>query len=314
MNFCFLGSSDFSIFVLKELIKKFRPNLVITLPAKAQGRGLLIKPNQVYSFCLKEKLNVIELKLWQQIKNLTFDFGLIAGFGKIIPANVLVNQSIFKRGLLNLHPSLLPLFRGADPIRQTILNGEKISGATLIELDQLVDHGPIVAQTRLDLDQTETLSELTQTLGRLSGQLFNQTIELWLTQQPEPKPQDEAKATWTKKVSKTDGQLNLDENYDQWQRKIRALNPWPGAFIQIKIRGEEKLLKIYQIEKINHLDLKPELKNLTPAKFFQHRNELGLKIATDFILIKELQIEGKKRMGAKEFLNGYKIENLSLII
>ncbi len=306
LNFCFFGSSNFSIYVLRNVLKKYKPELVFTLPAKPKGRGYKLEPNIVYSYALKEKLPVIEVKDFSNF-NFSFEFGLLAGFGKIIPKEIIDK---FKKGIINVHPSLLPKYRGPNPIREVILNGEKETGVTLFLIDELVDHGPIIAQEKIELKGNEDYSKLEEKLGILGGKLFNDTIEKYLNGLIEPIPQNDSLATYTRKITKEDGELKLDEDYIVWDRKIRALNPWPGTFIVINLKGEEKILKIFSIEKLNEKNLK--VKNLKIGEFFQYKNELGLRLKNAFILIKELQLQDKKRMSSKEFLNGYKLGSFKI--
>lgn len=306
LDFCFFGSSNFSLYCLREIIKKFLPSLVITLPPKRKGRGLKLEPNIVYSFCLKNKLPVIDLKDWSNF-NLNFEFGLIAGFGKIIPKEIFSN---FKKGILNIHPSLLPKYRGANPIRETILNGDSITGITIILIDELVDHGPIVFQKEVTLNGKENYLELEEKIGNLGGQSFNEIIEDYLENKIKLKEQNHSLATFTKKITKEDGRLIIFDNFLTWDRKIRALNPWPGTYLVILLRGEEKILKIFKIEKLSKFD--KNLEKLKIGEFFRYQNELGLKIKDSLILIKELQLQDRKKMPSKEFLNGYKLEWLKI--
>lgn len=306
LDFCFFGSSNFSLYCLREIIKKFLPSLVITLPPKRKGRGLKLEPNIVYSFCLKNKLPVIDLKDWSNF-NLNFEFGLIAGFGKIIPKEIFSN---FKKGILNIHPSLLPKYRGANPIRETILNGDSITGITIILIDELVDHGPIVFQKEITLNGKENYLELEEKIGKLGGQSFNEIIEDYLENKIKLKEQNHSLATFTKKITKEDGRLTIFDNFLTWDRKIRALNPWPGTYLVILLRGEEKILKIFKIEKLSKFD--KDLEKLKIGEFFRYQNELGLKIEDSLILIKELQVQDRKKMSSKEFLNGYKLEWLKI--
>jgi len=308
IDFCFLGSSRFSLFCFKKILKKFSPSLVITLPAKPQKRGLKIEPNIIYSFCLKNKLPVIELKDWSLLKTVQFKFGVIAGFGKIIPSEIF-NQ--FEKGLLNIHPSLLPQYRGPNPIREVILNGDNKTGVTIILTDELVDHGPIIAQKDLLLSQTETYLELEEKLGYLGGELFNDIILDYLADKILPQEQNHSLATFTKKITKNDGLLEVENNFLTWDRKIRALNPWPGTFLKIKLRGEEKILKIFKIEKLP-LNAHDNFSKINLGDFFRFKNELGLKISDALIIIKELQLQDRKKMSSKEFLNGYRLEWLKI--
>ncbi len=299
----FWGSSSFSVYVLKEFLKRYKVLLVITLKGKPQGRGLKIIPNLVYSYCLKEKLNVIEFEDWQKIKEYLKKLqplvGIIAGFGKIIPKEII---DFFPKGILNVHPSLLPKYRGPNPIRETILQGDKETGVTIFLIDELVDHGPIITQKTIPLTGKENFIELEEKLGKLGGKLLSQIIEIYLNDNITLIPQDEAKATYTKKLSKEDGILDLNETYEIWDRKIRALNPWPGTFIYLK----GKILKIFSIEKIDPQKLTPEISKIKIGHFFILKNDLGLRLNDAFIILKEVQLEGRKKMSGREFLNGFR--------
>lgn len=299
----FFGSSEFSVYVLKEFIKKYKPLLVITLKAKPAGRGLKLQPNPVYTFCLKEKLSIIEFEDWEKFKK---DFellkplaGVIVGFSKIISQEII---SLFPKGILNVHPSLLPKYRGPNPIREVILNNEKESGVTLILIDELIDHGPIIYQKTLPLLGKETYKELEEKLGKLGGEVLNEKIESYLEGKEILVPQNEALATYTKKINKEDGFLNLNDDYEIWDKKIRALNPWPGTFIKIN----DKIIKIFKIEKLKIGDLPKEILKTNVGEFFTFKNELGIRLSNAFVFIKEIQLEGKKRMSGKEFLNGFR--------
>jgi len=307
----FFGSSDFSVYVLKEFLKKYKPVLVLTLKAKPQGRGLKIQPNVVYSFCLKEKLNVVEFESWEKFKSdiekIKPVAGIIAGFGKIIPLEII---NFFPKGIINVHPSLLPKYRGPNPIREVILNGEKETGTTLFLIDELVDHGPIIKQEKINLTGKENYQELEQNLGRLGGKMLNELLEDYLNEKIKPTLQNENLATYTKKISKEDGLLSFNDGYEIWNRKIRALNPWPGTYVYLEGRSKNlearKILKIFSITKLEEKNLPKEILKKNVGEFFELKNDLGLKIKDAFIILNEVQLEGKKRMSGREFLNGFR--------
>ncbi|GBD34677.1 Methionyl-tRNA formyltransferase [bacterium HR35] len=309
----FFSSSEFGIYVLKEFLKTYKISLILTLPAKKKGRGLKLQPNEVYLFALKEKIPVLEVKNWREIEkelNLIKPLvGVIAGFGKIIPQSII---NIFPKGILNIHPSLLPKYRGPNPIRETILNGDKETGITIFIIDELIDHGPIVAVESIFLKGNEAYLELQQTLGKLGGFKLREVIDDYLEGKIVPLPQDETQATYTRKISFEDGRLKIEEDYETWQRKIRALNPEPGTYIYINHKGNKKLLKIFSISKINENELDEKTKKLKIGEFFRYKNELGLRIKDCFIVIHELQLQDRKKMTSKEFLNGYPLESFKL--
>lgn len=302
----FFGSSNFSVYVLKEFLKKYKPLLVVTLPGKPAGRKLKIQPNPVFLFALKEKLSVIELEKngWQKLEkyfqSLKPRVGTIASFGKIIPEGII---NLFPQGIINVHPSLLPRHRGPNPIRETIIQGDKESGVTIFLIDKLIDHGEILKQDKIVLSQKDDYLSLEEKLGKLGGQMLTEIIEDWLSNKIKPYPQEENLATYTKKINKNDGLLSLTDNYEIWDRKIRAYNPWPGTFIYLK---ENKLLKIFTIEKLKEGDLPLEIRQTKIGNFFIFRNELGLRLTDAFVILKEVQLEGKKKMSGKEFLNGFR--------
>jgi methionyl-tRNA formyltransferase len=330
----FFGSSEFSVYVLKEFLKEYRPFLVLTLKGKPKGRGLKIQPNVVFEFCLKEKLNVIEFENWENFKNslnlIKPTAGIIAGFGKIIPKEIIDS---FPKGILNVHPSLLPKYRGPNPIREVILHNEKETGVTIFLIDELVDHGPILKQEKIGLFGNETYLELEEKLGKLGGKVLREIIINYLDGKIKAIPQDEGKATYTKKISKEDGFLSFDEGYEIWQRKIRALNPWPSTYIKIHpapeqstVRGKHQkesshispptsnfyLLKIFKIEKLDEKNLPKEILKKNVGEFFAIKNDLGLRLKDAFVILQEVQLEGRKKMSGREFLNGFrKILNIS---
>jgi methionyl-tRNA formyltransferase len=330
----FFGSSEFSVYVLKEFLKEYKPVLVLTLKGKPKGRGLKLQPNVVFEFCLKEKLNVVEFENWENFKNslnlIKPIAGVIAGFGKIIPKEIIDS---FPKGILNVHPSLLPKYRGPNPIREVILYGEKETGVTIFLVDELIDHGPILKQEKIELSGNETYLELEEKLGKLGGKVLREIIIDYLDGKIKTIPQDESKATYTKKISKEDGFLSFDEGYEIWQRKIRALNPWPSTYIKIHpapeqstVRGKHQKesshispptsnfywLKIFKIEKLDERNLPKEILKKNVGEFFVIKNDLGLRLKDAFVILQEVQLEGRKKMSGREFLNGFrKILNIN---
>lgn len=193
------------------------------------------------------------------------DIGILASFGAIISKEIL---NSFPQGILNVHPSLLPKYRGPSPVQTAILNGEKETGVTIIKMDELVDHGPIVAQVKELILPTDTSTSLYGRLFEKGAKLLNELLEKPI----KTTPQDHAKATFTKKFTREDGKIDWHKTAVEIDRQIRALYPWPGTWTDIN----SKRLKI----------LKAHLKN----------NKLVLD---------EVQLEGKKPVTFRQFLQGY---------
>jgi len=233
----------------------------------------------------------------------------VAGFGKIIPKEII---DLFPKGILNVHPSLLPKYRGPNPIRETILQGDEETGVTIFLIDELVDHGPIIGVESIFLKGDENYLKLEEVLGKLGGQKLALIINDYLEGKLTPIPQDDSKASYTRKVSLEDGRLDPNEGFEIWSKKIRALNPEPGTYLKIILREEEKMLKVFKIEKINENELPEEIKRKKTGEFFRFKNELGLRIKDAYLVLKEIQLEGRKKMSSKEFLNGYPLESFKL--
>lgn len=199
------------------------------------------------------------------------DIGILVAYGKIIPQNLL---SAFPLGILNIHPSLLPRYRGSSPIQAAILNQDDATGVTLMKLDDAMDHGPIVAQERIKLRHTETAGELHDILAEAGARLLINALPDYLAGKINLQEQDHKEATYTKKLSKEDGRIGWSKPSDEIEAHVRAMNPWPGAWTMWKN------------------------KKLIVWKASLHNGENRLQI-------EEMQIEGKKRLGFDEFKRGH---------
>lgn len=212
----------------------------------------------------------------EQLKNLNADFFLVAAFGKILKKELF---EIPPKGTIAAHPSLLPKYRGASPIQSAILNNEKETGAAIFLIDEKVDHGPVLANSKLQIVDSDTYETLINKLADLSVNLILKTIPKWLNGELQPQPQDENTATYTKKFTAEDAEINLNaDNPEKIWLKIRALNPEPGTYAMLNLKNKKQLrLKL----------LKAGLKN-------------------EKLELLEVQPEGKKKMSYQAFLNGYK--------
>lgn len=241
MTFAFFGSSSFSIFVLEELEKAgLIPSVVITTPDKPIGRKQIITPTAVNVWATARKIPVLAPhKLDQafivELKHYAPAVSVVASYGKIIPSAVL---DIPRYKTLNVHPSLLPHYRGATPIQSAILDDAKNTGVSIIRLDELMDHGPLVASEEVMFEEWPEYEIVEETLGRAGGRLLAKILADWCGGNSEEKiketEQDHDNATYTKKIVKEDGEIRLGEDGSKNDRKnflkIQAYHHWPSAF------------------------------------------------------------------------------------
>lgn len=248
-RFVFFGTPHFAELILDELKHAgYLPTLVVTQPDKPRGRKLIITPSPVSVWASKHAIPVLAPEKIREhpeflnaIKKVGAEFFVVAAYGKIISRELL---DIPPRGVLNVHPSLLPKFRGPSPIPSTILAGEEETGTTIMLLDEEMDHGPILAQRvapiSLSTNDLPKASVLENTLAREGGKLLAETIPKWLSGEIAPLPQDHAHATYTKKITKADGAIDLSGDPVANYRKIRAFDEWPGAYFFAK-RGDKTI-------------------------------------------------------------------------
>ncbi len=277
MRYAFFGTPEFAAIVLEQLIGAgFPPALVVCNPDRPVGRKKLITPPPAKQSVLdqdesiREEIEIIQPEKVREmettLRNGNFDFFVIAAYGKIIPNDIL---EIPKFGTIGVHPSLLPFHRGSSPIQTTILNGDKETGVTLYMVDALVDHGPVLSEKKLesyDIDSI-TYPALHDALAKLGANMLIHLIPKIGKEQMTLSPQDESKATFTKKFMTEDGfidETDLEEalmgNKEKAviiDRKIRALNPEPGVYtirkgertklLEAELRGSALILKTIQI-------------------------------------------------------------------
>lgn len=253
-SLAFFGTSPFAVYVLEEMeVAGILPDVVVTVPDKPAGRGLKVVPSPAKVWALERDIPVLEPRSWTEggdgvdvMINTEWDIFVVASYGKIIPRHIL---DLPRRGSLNVHPSLLPKFRGPSPVESQILENERETGVTIMLLDEEVDHGPIVAQASITPEawplRRTLLKEL---LGREGGRLLVEALPPWLAGEFEAEEQDHTKATFTKKIEKEDGELSLtDEPYANYL-KFCAFEGWPGTYFFIEKNGKQIRVKITDAE------------------------------------------------------------------
>lgn len=327
MNYIFFGTPKFAVIVLKALIDAgYTPAHVVTAPDKPKGRGRILTSSPVK--ILAEKYGILVLQpitlknnteLIDMIAALRPDFFVVAAYGKIIPKTIL---AIPKKGGLNVHPSLLPYYRGPSPIQAAILNGDATTGATIMLMDEEMDHGPILAQQELtpniqcfpltlNVGRCHTTENLSEKLAELGAKLLIETIPKWLNGEITPREQNHAKATYTKIITKEDGHIDWHKSAEEIERMARAYTTWPSAWTLMrdtKSRAKKdarvKILRAFRTQAI------ADYLNATPGQIINKNSDLLVACGKGFLMAEELQVEGKKPVSGKEFLNAYPSANL----
>lgn len=280
-SIAFFGTSPFAVYILEQMVESgMTPDVIITVPDKPAGRGLQMTESAVKVWAIETGIPLLQPASLKEdseelnaLLNSEWDLFVVASYGKIIPRDIL---DIPRRGTLNVHPSLLPKFRGPSPIETQILEDEQETGVTIMLLDEEVDHGPIVAQASITPESwplKRTL--LKELLGREGGNLLVEAIPPWCASEFEAEAQDHEQATFTKKIEKEDGEISLDEDAYQNYLKFCAFEGWPGVYFFVERGGKKIRVKI------------------TDASF------------SDGVFLPTLVIpEGKKEMTYSDFLKG----------
>lgn len=247
-RFIFFGTPRFAAIVLDALeAKGYLPALVVTAPDKPKGRRLVVTPSEVKIWAQQRHIPVLTPEKLRDgsflagLKKADGDLFIVAAYGKIIPKSVL---DMPRHGTLNVHPSLLPKFRGPSPVESAILSDETQTGVTIIVLDLEVDHGPIVAKREhVVADWPPKGSELADDLARLGGALLAESIPHWIATH-HAEPQDDARATFTKKITKEDGMIDLAGDPRTNYKKVRAFDEWPGTYFFTERNGKRIRVRI----------------------------------------------------------------------
>ncbi len=228
VRFAFFGTSHIAVYILDALKDAgLVPQLIVSPPDKPQGRGLIATPHEV-SVWAKEHGVALAHEAGDEFMKQQWDVCVVVDYGHLISKEVL---DVPKRGFLNIHPSLLPRLRGPSPIRTAILNDEKRTGVSVMLVDEELDHGPIVAQKAIELGSWPPRnSELEEILLTEGGRLLASILTEWVAGNIEAQEQNHDVATYTEKVEKSDGLLDLNDHAYKNFLKIRAYEGWPGTF------------------------------------------------------------------------------------
>jgi len=268
LRIAFFGTPEFAVFALEELQKAgLMPSLIVTVPDKPAERGLALKASPVKEWALEKELDLVQPEKLdasdpeaEMILNSEWDIFVVAGYGKLLPSEML---KIPRHGCLNIHPSLLPRFRGPSPIESQILADAREVGVSVILLDEETDHGPVLAQAAITPEPWPfRRSELEYLLWHEGGKLLAESIPMLLQGTLKPEPQDHAAATFTPKLKKEDGLIDLAADGYKNYLKFCAYEGWPGTYFFVKRGDKEVRVKItdakWEDEKFTSLRVIPE--------------------------------------------------------
>lgn len=234
IKWAFFGTDEFAVTVLNTLsLKGLVPSLVITTPDAPKGRHLVLTPPPVKDWANERNINILQPEKLKdpafssQLLASSFDLFIVASYGKIIPESIF---NIPKHKTLNIHPSLLPKLRGASPVSTAILDDMKDTGVTVMQIDAGMDHGPIVAQQNYHVEEWVPRQELETTLATVGGMLLAKILPEYLNGKLAPVAQNDAEASYTKMVEKSDAEIDLNNDAYLNFRKIMAYHSWPKAY------------------------------------------------------------------------------------
>ena len=300
----FMGTASFSLAVLQMLLEnQYHVVGVVTQPDRYVGRKKVLTMPDVKVEALKYDIPVIQpvriKEDYQAILDLQPDLIITAAYGQIIPQALLDAPRL---GCVNVHASLLPLYRGGAPVHQAIIDGQEKTGVTIMYMVKKMDAGDIISQKETAILQDDTVGILYDRLSDLGAKLLKETLPSVLDGTNQRIPQDESLVTYAPTLSREDERIDWNLSAKQVYNKVRGTNPWPGSYTTY----QGKTVKIWsgQVHQCeNAMKHHAHQDNGTIVKIF--KDAIGVKVNDGVYLITELQLEGKKRMSVKDYLNGH---------
>ncbi len=304
MRVVFIGTGEIGVPTLHALLGSEEHQLaaVVTQPDKPVGRDQRIEPSPIKKALAGTKIPILQparIKDRQSIEEISARSPqaiIVMAYGQILPRGILETPRV---ACLNLHASLLPRHRGAAPIQAAIASGDPETGITVMYMDEGLDTGDILLQRKIDILPTETGGSLHDRLGQIAPDALLESLQL-LAKEIAPRiPQNNALATYASKLNRNDGKIDWSQPADILERKIRAFNPWPGAFTTVTAKsGKPRNLKIFSASIVDLVGKAGEI---------LQTGKRGLVIAASdrALSLEEVQPEGKRRMTSAEFLHGF---------
>lgn len=304
MKVIFMGTPDFSIGVLESILAAgHEVTAVVTQPDKPKGRGHEMQFPPVKEVALKHGLPVLQPKrirdpqVVEELEKIPADICVVVAFGQIIPKRILEMK---KYGCINVHASLLPAYRGAAPIQWAVVDGLKETGVTIMQMDEGLDTGDMLTKVVVPLEAKETGGSLFDKLSAAGAKLCVETMDLIEQGKVIPEKQGETTTAYAKMITKDLGKIDFSKPAAEIERLIRGFNPWPSAYTKLG----SKTLKIWSADV-----LEEEYEGAFGEIIKVSKDEILVKTGKGTLSLKEIQLEGKKRMTTDAFLRGYQLMN-----
>lgn len=301
MKVIFMGTPDFAVGTLRSLAEAGHEiTLVVSQPDKPKGRGHAMVPTPVKVVAEELGIPVFQPVKIREAKDVLekteADVCVVAAFGQIIPASILHMK---KYGCINVHASLLPKYRGAAPIQWAVIDGEKESGVTIMQMDEGLDTGDMLAKAIVPLDEKETGGSLFDKLSEAGGRLCVETLAKLEKGEIIPEKQGESPTAYASMLDKKMGNIDWNKSAVVIERLVRGLNPWPSAYTHL----DGKTLKIWACDVLPQSASKGESGEILEVT----KDAIHVQTGDGILVLREIQLAGKARMDAGAFLRGYKV-------
>ena len=314
MRAVYMGTPEIAATILSEVLKSEHEVVaVVTQPDKPKGRGHEMAFPPVKEVALAAGIPVLQPQkardpeFLEELERLNPDIILVAAYGKLLPKTIL---DLPKFGCINVHASLLPKYRGSSPIQWAVINGDEKSGVTIMHMAEEMDTGDMILTKEVVLDQEETAGSLHDKLAVIGGPLLLEAMDLLATGRAPRTRQNHEEATYVKMLDKSMGNIDFKQPAVVLERLIRGLNPWPSAFTKL----DGKMLKIWKADVLSDEELPKEKKQKQPGTIVSvEKDGFGILTGDGILFVKELQLEGKRKMLTEEFLRGFQMEEGTIL-
>ena len=301
MKIIFMGTPDFAVGTLEALHEAgHEVTLVVSQPDKPKGRGHELQPTPVKAAAERLGLPVFQpvkvREATEVLEQTEADVMVVAAFGQLIPSGILHMK---KYGCINVHASLLPKYRGAAPIQWAVIDGEKESGVTIMQMDEGLDTGDMLAKAIVPLDEKETGGSLFDKLSEAGGRLCVETLAKLEKGEITPEKQGESPTAYASMLDKKMGNIDWNKSAVVIERLVRGLNPWPSAYTHL----DGKTLKIWACDVLPQSASKGESGEILEVT----KDAIHVQTGDGILVLREIQLAGKARMDAGAFLRGYKV-------